>query len=204
MANNTEHGNTTVEPASAPHGATAEATHATVGAHAGDHGGGEAHGSSPLSIDWQMFFWFLAVFVIASLILKKFAWQPILDGLEKRENDIRASLDNAERIRKELAELDERRRTTLAEADAKAKEILDAARKASLEAARVIEHKARDEASILLDNARREVKTATDKARASLRQEAADLAVSLSGKILKDQLDSSRARAHADRLIAEL
>ncbi len=199
MANTNEHG-VAVEQMSVPHGAAADPTHATVGA----HGGGESHGSSPLSIDWQMFLWFLAVFVIAGIILKKFAWQPILDGLEKRENDIRASIENAERIRGELAELDAKRTTALADADAKAKEILDAARKAAQEAARVIEHKARDEANILLDNARREVKTATDKARAVLRQEAAELSVGLAGKILKDQLDSTRARALNDRLIQEL
>jgi F-type H+-transporting ATPase subunit b len=202
MANEAKH-DAKVE-AAAPHGPAdpAHTTSSHTGTEAG-HGGGHGE-SSPLSIDWAMFLWFLGVFVIAGLILKKFAWAPILDGLEKRENDLRASIDNAERIKQELAALDEKRRITLAEADAKAKEILDAARKASQEAARVIEHKARDEANILLDNARREVKSATDKARAVLRQESAELATGLSAKILKDQLDPARARALADRLISEM
>jgi F-type H+-transporting ATPase subunit b len=183
-----------------PETVTAHAAVETHGTHA-DH---ESHGGGPLSVEWPMFFWFLAVFLIAGWILKKFAWQPILDGLEKRENDIRASIENAERVRQELAELDERRRVSLAEADAKAKEILDAARKAAVEAARVIEHKARDEANILLDNARREVKTATESARAVLRREASEVAVGLAGKILRDQLDADRARALNERLLQEL
>jgi hypothetical protein len=109
------------------HAAGPAATNASIAvephggpAHGDAHGGG--HGGGPIQFAWPMFFWFLAVFLVAFAILKKFAWGPILAGLDKRETDIRQSLENAERIRAELARLDGTCQQRLAEADQKAKE----------------------------------------------------------------------------------
>jgi len=46
-----------------------------------------------------LFFWQLLIFVGLILILKKFAWKPILDTLNERENSIKESLESAQRLR---------------------------------------------------------------------------------------------------------
>ncbi|HMQ43840.1 MAG TPA: F0F1 ATP synthase subunit B, partial [Mariniflexile sp.] len=42
-----------------------------------------------------LFFWQLVLFVVLVLLLKKFAWKPILDAVEKREEGIKGALESA-------------------------------------------------------------------------------------------------------------
>ena len=185
------------------HAARAADTHASTAA--APHGAAaEGHDQNPIQFAWPMFFWFLAVFLAAFAILKKFAWGPILAGLDKRETDIRQSLENAERIRAELAGLESKCQQRLADADHKAKEILEQARKGAREAAHVIESKAKSEAQILVENARREIAFSTQQAQAALRKEAADTAAALAAKILGENLDPVKSSAITDRLIREM
>ena len=183
--------------------ALAGAAHAA--AKADDAGAGD-HGSdfNPMAVNWNMFFLFLGVFLVAFVILKKYAFGPILAGLDEREKQIRESVENAERIERELKEMEESRTKIIAEADAKAKEVIEEARKGAVETARHIEHQAKEEAKIMLENARREISSAEAQASAALREESARLAVDLAGKILGENLDDDKNRALADRLIAEM
>ena len=140
-------------------------------------------------------------FLLTTIVLYKVAWKPILSALDKREADIRQSLEDAQKHRDALAKLDEHRQQVIDEADAKAKEIVSVARLAAVEAASVIENKAREESQILLANAQRELKAAHEKALAELRRESADLAIGLSRKIIGESLDEKKSRDLVDRLI---
>ncbi len=184
-----------------PH-ATAE-TVAMVGAHDAPADGGHEE-FNPLALNWELFFWFLTVFVASAFILRRFAWRPILDGLDEREAKIRASIEEAERISQELAEIEDTRQATIGEADQKAKQILEEARRGAQEASRTIQHKAREESQIMLENARREIDSAQAKAASSLRETSVDVAVDLAKKILDDQLDEEKGRVLVDRLIKDL
>ena len=48
-----------------------------------------------------LFFWQLLIFIGLILILKKFAWKPILDTLNERENSIKESLESAQKAKEE-------------------------------------------------------------------------------------------------------
>jgi len=185
-------------------GSAAEAAENVAGAHGEDAHGEEEHGFNPLDIQKQMFWLFLGVFLVAFFILKKFAFGPILAALDERESQIRDSVESAERIQRELKELEETRKGVIAEADAKAKEVLEEARKGAVDAARTIEQSAKDEAKILVDNARREIAAAEAQAEAALRAESARLAVELAGKVLGENLDDTKNRELVDRLISEI
>ena len=52
-----------------------------------------------------LFFWQLLIFVGLILILKKFAWKPILDALNERENSIKESLESAQRAKDEFSKI---------------------------------------------------------------------------------------------------
>ncbi len=163
-------------------------------------GGGEHGGSSPVS--GSMFFWFLTIFVIAALILKKFAFGPILQGLEAREEEIERSLENADRLERELATLDETVKTKLDDADSKARELIDSGREAAREAGKVIEDKAREEAQILRENADRDIASAQGKAENALRATSAEVAVEMAMSLLNRELDAKGRKDLADQLIA--
>ena len=155
-------------------------------------------------ISLSMFILFLIVFVVAGLLLKKYAWEPILNALEEREGNIAQSLENAEKIANEMEKLDETCAARIAEADDQSKAIIVEARKGAGEAARVIEDKAREEAQILMENARRDIGTEQAKAQAELKSESTDLAVELASKILGDNLDEDKSRKLADQIIDQI
>ncbi len=52
-----------------------------------------------------LFFWQIIVLVVLILLLRKFAWKPILDALNEREQGIQDALDSAENARKEMQNL---------------------------------------------------------------------------------------------------
>jgi F-type H+-transporting ATPase subunit b len=164
-------------------------------------GGG---GDNPMSVDNGMLIVTWVCFAILCVVLSKFAWKPILKGLDDREEEITAALDNAATIEQELASIGDKRKEIVAEADAKAREIVDTARKAAVDGAHTIENKARDEAKIMMENASREISAARDKAQSSLRQESADLAIKLASEIIGDNLDDAKSRALTDKLISEI
>ena len=150
-----------------------------------------------LVLTWITFFALLAV-------LQKFAWKPILNGLDKREEDIRKAVEHAEQIKNELAQIEQKRSEVLTEAAHKAKEIVDQSRKAAIEAANTIQQKAREESKILFENAQREIKESVEKARADLREETAHMAVHLAGKLIQENLDKDKNQKLITQLIKQI
>lgn len=179
----------------------AEETTATVEvpSHHGGHDGPAPASVTDINTTMIVLTW--VTFGLLAAILYKVAWKPILAGLEKREEDIRKALEGAQHARDELAKIEDNRARVIAEADAQAKAIVEAARKGAVDAAATIEAKAREEAQLLLATAQREILSAQEKATASLRKESADLAIALSRKILRGNLDEERSRKLADELI---
>ena len=94
--------------------------------------------------------WTILAFLIVLFILKKFAWKPILKGLNERESNIADSIASAERVKLEMAQIKgeneallaaarEERASMLKEAKAaKEKMIADAKEEAKVQAARII------------------------------------------------------------------
>ena len=97
-----------------------------------------------------LFFWQLLIFLGLIFLLKKFAWKPILDSVNERENSIKEALSSAEEAKKQMQSLKEDNQKILQEAkierdnllkDAKNKgvEIVESAKKeASIEAEKIL------------------------------------------------------------------
>jgi len=148
-------------------------------------------------LTWITFFILLAV-------LYKYAWKPILDALDKREDSIRRSVEEAEKIRIEFERISEKQAKIISDSEIKAKNIIDQSRKAAVEAAKTIETKVREESKILLENAHREIKEETLKAQSDLRAESAHIAVELAAKLLEENLDDQKNRKIVDEYIKEI
>lgn len=148
-------------------------------------------------LTWITFFALLA-------ILYRFAWRPILAGLDRREETIRRSLEEADKVHKEYAEISQARDLLMQEAREKAKEIIDQSRQAAVQAANVIGNKAKEETKILLDNARWEINHEKEKVEAELRKVSAEIAVQLAGKIIAANLDERKNKELVDRFLKEL
>ncbi len=55
--------------------------------------------------EFGLFFWQIVIFVGLILLLKKFAWKPILDAVNEREEGIKNALLSAENAKKEMQNL---------------------------------------------------------------------------------------------------
>jgi len=157
-----------------------------------------------IDISSSMMLWTWVTFLLTCVVLYKVAWRPILNALEKREEEIRTSLENAENIRHEMERLEQTQKNMIADAENEAKQILAQARTGAAEAARNIEAKAKEESQIMIENATREIRAAQEKAQAALKKESAELAVSLATKILGERLDTQRDAQLVDKLVNEI
>ena len=63
-----------------------------------------------------LIFWTLIAFIIVFIILRKFAWKPILNSLHEREENIAQSIATAQQVRAEMAQLKAENENLLAKA----------------------------------------------------------------------------------------
>lgn len=161
----------------------------------------EAEGGSPslFSGDIGNALWTLAIFLLVLWVLGKYAWGPILTGLQGREEYIKGSLDQA-RLQREAAE------QRLAEYEAKlaaarteTEELLAEARR---DAAALREReikKAESDAAQMLERAKREIAIAKDTAVKDLYTHATALSTKIAGNILEREINPQ----DHERLIAD-
>src|SRR5688572_17525362 len=90
----------------------------------------EGGGAGLFAVDPGLWLWTIVVFVVVLTILAKFAWGPILKGLESREAGIRGAIDEAAKQRTEAAGLLEEHKRQLADARRQAQELIQEGRDA--------------------------------------------------------------------------
>lgn len=143
--------------------------------------------------------WTLLIFLLVIVVLGKFAWGPLLETLQRREETIRESLESARRDREaaetRLAEYERKLEAAKAEATA----IVDEGRRDAEVVKRQIEQQARDEAEKIVGRARREIQIAQQTAVREIYVTSARLATDLASRIIGREVE---AEDH-ERLIAE-
>jgi F-type H+-transporting ATPase subunit b len=140
-----------------------------------------------LSLTWLTFFALL-------FILHKFAWKPILAGLKQREDYIRKSLEDADKVKVQLDEVEASKGKILDDAKLRANAIIEQSRKMANELAGQIEKRAKQNAEGIISSARQEIEGERERVRNALKKESAQTAVSLAEKILKENLDTEKNR----------
>ncbi len=100
---------------------------AAVAAEAG--GGAPSNSINPLTFDPDLAWFTFIVFVVLLLVLTKFAWKPLLAGLEQRERTIAQMIDDAKRSHDEAAQKLQAYEQKLTEAASEAHEVLVQARR---------------------------------------------------------------------------
>jgi F-type H+-transporting ATPase subunit b len=165
--------------------------------------GGEG-GVTPFAGDFGNALWTLAIFGIVLFVLGKFAWGPILKGLQAREKFIHDSLAAAQHERQEaearLREYQER----LVGARAEATAIVDESRRDAEAVRRRIEEEAQAEATRIVERARREIGIAKETAVKDLYSLAARMTTGAAAKILEREINPQDHERLIRDSIAEL
>lgn len=161
-------------------------------------------GSNLLSPDLMMMVLTWVTFFTLLAILKKFAWKPILEGLQKREDYIRKSLDDADKAKAQLAQIEAEKTQIISAAKSQASLIIDEARKTATGVAHETENKARNNAQEMLKNAQSQIEGERQKVRQALKEESVGIAIVLAGKILKENTDTEKNRRLVEEAVKEL
>jgi F-type H+-transporting ATPase subunit b len=172
-------------------------------AHAASEAGAEG-GSPLLRLNPGVGIWALVVFALLLLVLKKFAWTPILDALDARETSVRDSLEQASRIQAENARLQDEQARLLTEARLEAAQVIQSAREAGESLKKSLEASAQDEKRRILASATQEIEAQTAAAIATLRKTTADLSIGIAENLIRQNLDDAKNRALVDQLIQEV
>jgi F-type H+-transporting ATPase subunit b len=169
-----------------------------------DHGAGGG-GGGLFDINWPgLMFWTWLIFIILLLILRKWAWGPILGALDAREKRIQDALDGAAAERDEAQKLLDQQRQALAETRDEAQSILADSRKAAERLRAEMVDEARGEKDRIVAGARDEIRHERDQALDALRREAVDLSIQAAGRVLDKNLDSDENRRLVDEYIDSL
>jgi F-type H+-transporting ATPase subunit b len=157
------------------------------------HGDGEhaSHGNThPLSADPDLAIFTAIIFGLMLLILGKFAWGPIRQALDDRENYVATQLDEARQRHEDAQRLLKEHEQKLAGATDEVRALLDQARKEADMEKQAILGEALKAATAEKERAVREIGAAKNEALQELADKSVGTAVDLAGRIVGRQLDS--------------
>ncbi len=166
----------------------------------------EGHEQKPGIFSWalDLGIWTLVVFLLLVFILRRFAWGPMLEGLKKREDTIRAAVEEAKHARAETVRETAEFKAKMDEAYAEIPKMMDEARRDAQVLAEEMRGRAHTEIQADRQRLRREIETARDQALKELQEFAANLATQISSKVLRRALTVDDHRRLVDEALTDL
>lgn len=136
--------------------------------------------------------------VLMLVLLRAFAYKPILNMLEQRRERIAEGVNNARRAEEALASAETDRQAMLDEARAEGQRITAEARTRAQEAGEQIEAEAREEARRIIEQARKDAETEKELALADMRSQIVSLSMAAANQLIQVGLDEDRQRQIVD------
>lgn len=147
--------------------------------------------------------WTLLAFVIVFLILKKYAWKPILQSLDKREKTIADSLATAEKVRAEMIQLKGENEVLLGKArDERALMIKDA-KNISDKMISDAKEKAKAEYDRIVREAQSAIEQQKMAALTDVKNQVGNLVIEVAEKILRRELNNKTEQENYIRQLAD-
>src|SRR5436309_2201277 len=155
--------------------------------------------------NWKLFLAQVVSFCIVALLLRRFAYKPILAVLEDRRRKIEEGQLNAEKIRKELAEAEKRYQEIVAKANADAQRMIDEARESAAHVSERKQQEAITSAEQIVSKAKEAAALEHERQMQTLKRELGRLVVDttakVTGKVLTRE-DQKRLQEEAARQVA--
>lgn len=137
-----------------------------------------------------LFFWVAIIFFILILLMRKFAWKPILEALNAREEGISDALEAAEKAKKELEQLNADNEKIIKEARAERDAMLKEAREIKDKIVTEAKEEASEQANTLITNAKQAIEIEKQAALAELKSQVAGISIEIAKKVIKSELSS--------------
>lgn len=149
---------------------------------------------------WQIL-WQIINFSILVWLIGKFVAKPLNNFLEKRQADIKTSLEDADEKFKESEALLAEQKETTKNAYQEAKAIRQNAEEAAKREQEIMVKQAKDEAKNIVENAHKDIAANYINAKKVLKTYAGELAINLSERIVKKEMDKETQRALVEEYI---
>ncbi len=146
-------------------------------------------------------FWTSVAFIAVLLLLKKFAWAPILLAIKSREDSIDEALNKAELAKQEMARLTSQNEDLLKQARLERDEILKEAKILKDNIVNEARVSAQQEGAKLLEKARIEIDNQKKVALAELKGQVSALSIEIAERVLGNQLAD---KAKQEELVSDL
>ena len=141
-----------------------------------------------------LFIWQVVIFVGLILLLKKFAWKPILDAVNDREEGIKNALLSADNARKEMLNLQSDNQRILQEARMERDTLLKEAREMKDKMIADAKNEAQAQGQKMIEQAKAAIQTEKNAAMAELKLQVSTLSLQIAEKLLKDELSNKEAQ----------
>lgn len=141
-----------------------------------------------------LIFWTTLTFLIIIFLLSKFAWKPILQAVNERNESIDKALKAAEDAKSQMSKLEASNKALLREAQSEKDQLIQNAKK---EADRIIveaSEKATIESDRILKAAQSEIQAEKNAALSEVKREVSTLSVKIAEKLIREQLKNDSAQ----------
>ncbi len=152
-----------------------------------------------------LFFWQLFIFVGLVLLLKKYAWKPILDTVNERESSIKDALSAAAAAREEMENLQADNQRILKEARAERDKLLKEARTTSNQIVEKAKAEAKKEADKIMQQTQEAIANEKAAAVEDLKRQVAGFSLDIAEQVLKSELESeSKQKQLVEKLLSDV
>ena len=174
------------------------------GAAVASSGDASSMGQKLIEPHFGTIFWTLITFILMLVVLRKYAWGPLLSALDAREKSISDSLEQARNEREEAETLVQEHRDLVSQARRERAEALALGQRDAEKVGAEILEEARRQREQVLKQTEEQVESAMTQARAEMRGITADLAIQAAEKLLTKNLDDATQRELVEAYLADL
>mgnify|MGYP000384937937 FL=1 len=142
----------------------------------------------------SLVFWTTLIFVVFFLLMRKFAWKPILGAVKGREDSINNALLAAENAKKEMQNLKSDNEKLLAEARAERDLMIKEAREIKEKMIADAKSEAQAQGEKMIEAAKASIESEKNAAMAELKNQVSSLSLEIAEKLLKEELSNKEAQ----------
>ncbi len=137
---------------------------------------------------YGLFFWQSLLFIVLLLLLRKFAWKPILNAIDEREEGIKNALEEAENARKEMQNLTADNERILKQARIERDTLLKEAREMKESIISEAKGAAQIQATKVIEQAQATIQAEKQAAISDLKNQVAELSLGIAEKVVREEL----------------
>ena len=142
----------------------------------------------------SLIFWTTFVFIVFLILLRKFAWKPILGAVTEREESIKNALLSAENAKKEMQNLQADNQRILQEARLERDTMLKEAREMKEKMIADSKNEAQAQGLKMIEQAKATIESEKNAAVAELKAQVSNLSLEIAEKLLKDELSNKESQ----------